>query len=100
METIATTPAIDYKNLIEQTNGKLFVVEFAKKDGQLRRLVGRLEVERDLKGKGLAFDPSSRGLLSVFDIQAKGYRFINLATVSYFRCGQCEAGQPRLEVLR
>lgn len=66
METIPTPNAIDYQNLIQSTNGKLFVVEFTKKDGQLRRLVGRLGVERDLKGKGLAFDPSSRGLLSVF----------------------------------
>jgi hypothetical protein len=100
METIPTHQAVDYQKLIESTKGKLFVVEFTKKDGQLRRLVGRLGVERDLKGKGLAFDPASRGLLSVFDVQAMGYRFINLATVSYFRCGQCEAGQPRLEVLR
>jgi hypothetical protein len=89
-QTIATTTPSDYKNLIEQTGGKIFVVEFTKKDGSRRRLVGRLGVRCHAHGGSLKFDPHGLGLVNVYDIQNHGYRFINLATVDYFRCGSVE----------
>jgi WYL_2, Sm-like SH3 beta-barrel fold len=100
METIATTTAIHYKKLIEQTNGKIFVVEFTKKNGEPRRLVGRLGVRCRAHGGKLNFDPNGLGLVNVYDIQNHGYRFINLETVHYFRCGSSEAGNQTPEVPR
>jgi hypothetical protein len=95
METIATTDPIEYQKLIEQTEGKFFVVEFTKKNGEFRRLLGRLGVKLHCQGKGLKFNPVERGLINVYDVQSHGFRFINLRAISYFRCGQLLAGKPR-----
>ena len=92
MQTITTTTPLDYKKLIEQTRGKFFTVQFVKKNGEHRRLVGRLGVRCHAHGGKLKFDPNGLGLVNVYDMQAHGYRFVNLATVHYFRCGSSEAG--------
>jgi hypothetical protein len=95
METIATTNPIDYQNLIEESQGKFFIVEFTKKNGEFRRLLGRTGVKLNSEGNGLKFNPADRGLLSIDDVQNQGYRFVNLASITYFRCGQLLAGKPR-----
>ena len=67
--------------LKEMQSGKFFTCEFIKKDGSNRVINCRTGVQKYTKGKGMSFDPMAKSLLSVYDIQKKGYRFINLSTL-------------------
>jgi len=69
------------RDLREKAGGTIFSVEFFKKDGTDRQLKGRVGVAKDLKGKGLGYDPLEFGLLNVWDIEAKGYRMITVANI-------------------
>lgn len=61
-------------------DGRIFVVEFIKRtDGSIRRMICRRGVHKDIKGTGMSYDPTSKALLTVWDIEAAGYRMINLA---------------------
>jgi hypothetical protein len=48
--------------LIEATNGRYFSVLFRKKNGDLRRLTGRLGVRKGTTGEGLKFSPREKRL--------------------------------------
>ena len=64
---------------VEATNnGKIFSATFEKKDGTIRTINCRRNVSKGVKGVGYSFDPMSKGLLSVYDMQNNGFRFINL----------------------
>ncbi len=83
--------------LMTDTQGKIFSVDFIKKDGTLRHMVCRLGVSKGVTGVGLRFDPLAKNLLPVFDIEKarehkqdglddetsakRSYRMINLETV-------------------
>lgn len=69
------------KFLKATNNGKIFSATFEKKDGTIRTINCRRNVSKGVKGVGYSFDPVSRGLLSVYDMQSKGFRFINLETL-------------------
>lgn len=71
--------------LIKENKGKFFGVSFTKKDGTHRDMVARLGVTRHLTGKGQKYSPQDHGLLTVFDVANKGYRNINLETLSQLR---------------
>jgi len=73
--------------LIEATNGRFFSVRFRKQDGSIREMVARTGVGRYITGKGLRFDPKSKGLIVVFDVEQRGYRIIRLENILSFRCG-------------
>jgi hypothetical protein len=60
---------------ILQSNGKIFTVKFIKKDGTIRKLNGRLGVEKYLKGGNCTL--SKEKFIIVYDLQAKGYRAVN-----------------------
>ena len=67
---------------VEATNnGKIFSATFEKKDGTIRTINCRRNVRKGVKGVGYSFDPMSKGLLSVYDMQSNGFRFINLETL-------------------
>lgn len=66
----------EVREAIMNLNGKLFSVNFIKKDGSERKMLCRTGVKKGLKGEGLAFDPIQKNLVSVWDMQASGYRFI------------------------
>jgi len=70
------------KDLITKSNGKIFTVTFTKKDGEVRKMNCRLGVSNKTNGNGLTYDPSDYNLITVFDMQAKDYRMVNLETVS------------------
>lgn len=61
---------------IMELKGLIFSVEFVKRDNTVRKMVCRTGVKKDLKGEGLKFDPIQKNLVSVWDMQAQGYRFI------------------------
>lgn len=73
------TPEI--KKITELVENKIFTAQFVKKDGTIRRINCRLGVKKHLKGGEIAYNPSERGYLTVYDVQNKGYRMLNLNTL-------------------
>ena len=64
----------------------IFGVTFVKRTtGEVRDMTCRLGVTKYLKGGELNFDVVEKGLLSVYDMSAAGYRMINLDTVTEIR---------------
>lgn len=65
-------------------SGKFFSCSFTKKDGSVRYLLGRSGVKKHLRpnSKGRSYDPSELGYLSVYDLQSKDYRLVNLQTIT------------------
>lgn len=70
-----------FSNLVDELHGKIFSVNFVKKDGTIRKMTCRRGVSKYVKGVGLAYDPKSKGLLAVFDMVKKEYRMVNLNTI-------------------
>ena len=75
----------EFKEMV--ADGKIFTVEFIKKDGTLRKMNARLGVKKYVKGVGLAFNPTERNLLPVFDMQKEAYRMINASTIQKIKIG-------------
>ena len=71
------------KELINNSNGRIFSSLFIKKDGTHRLMNARLKVTKHLKkdAKKRPYDPSKYNLLTVFDMTNKGYRMINIETL-------------------
>jgi len=80
MNTITTDKA---KELIHDTNGKIFSSTFIKKNGQHRLLTGRLKVTKGLKedAKPRPYEPSKYNLVCVYDMTKQSYRMINFNTL-------------------
>lgn len=68
------------RKILESTNGRTFTVHFVKKDGTVRKINCRTNVRKYLKG-GESTIAGKPNLLSVFDMQKKAYRCINLDTI-------------------
>lgn len=63
------------KNLVSP--GSIFNVKFIKRTtGELRSMTCRMGVQKHLKGGKKGFSDKQKHLLTVFDMQAKGYRSI------------------------
>ena len=71
------------KELINNSNGRIFSSLFIKKDGTHRLMNARLKVTKHLKenAKKRPYEPSKYNLLTVFDMQKKSYRMINIETL-------------------
>jgi len=70
------------KQLIEtKAGGTIFSVSFIKKNGEFRNMRCRLGVKKGLTGKGLNWEPIDKGYMTVYDIEKKGYRMVNLDTI-------------------
>jgi hypothetical protein len=81
MSTFKAISKVVAVELINKSKGRIFSVTFKKKDNTIRVMNCRLEVKKHLKGGELAYNPSLKGLKSVFDMQSKEYRMINLETI-------------------
>ena len=81
MSTFKAISKVVAVELINKSNGRIFNVTFKKKDNSIRVMNCRLDVRKHLKGGDLAYNPSLRGLKSVFDMQKGEYRMINLDTI-------------------
>lgn len=79
--------------------GCIFNAEFIKKDGTLRSMTCRTGVKKYVTGGGMRYKPLDRGYLSVYDIQAKGYRLINLDTLRSVTLGGVKYTFNSLEVV-
>ena len=60
---------------------KFITIEFVKADGSIRKINGRLGVEKHKKG-GRDCN-TNKQMMTVYDNYAKGYRNVNLSTVNY-----------------
>ena len=71
---------VNFTNLVK--DGTIFSVEFTKRTtGERRKMQCRLGVKKHLKGGTKAYDAKSKGLITVYDLQAKGYRSIPVDAV-------------------
>ena len=81
MSTFKAISKVVAVELINKSKGRIFSVTFKKKDNSIRVMNCRLDVKKHLKGGDLAYNPSLKGLKSVFDMQKGEYRMINLETI-------------------
>jgi len=73
--------------LIKANEGKIFSVEFTKKDGTLRKMVARLGVVKHLRGGGKNTCDAYDHLVTVWDMQKEAYRNINVDTMISLKAG-------------
>ena len=73
------------QSVLQATKGKFFTVVFIKKDGSTRSMNCRLGVTKHLKGGLSNLNPEQ--YLTVYDVQSKGYRAVNLSTIVSVTCG-------------
>lgn len=60
----------------------IFHVKFVKRtNGEIRDMVCRLGVAKDLTGEGMKYDPIDKGLLTVYDMQKRAYRSVPLDSI-------------------
>lgn len=68
------------KAILQTAGSHIFHVTFVKKNGDIREMTCKLGVVKHLKG-GASTTAHKTNLLTVFDMNAKGYRSVNLDTV-------------------
>lgn len=81
-ETLARVHA---EKVINNTAGKFFTAVFEKTDGSTRVMNARLGVTSYLKGGENKVVKPSNSYKTVYDVQAKGYRTLNLGTLQELR---------------
>ena len=82
METIEMIKPEKVRELLRNTDGKIFRVKFIKRTTlEERTMVCRIGVSKGVNGTGMAYDPKSRGLITVYDMQKGDWRMINLDAV-------------------
>jgi hypothetical protein len=74
------------KKVIESTKGRTFTAVFTKANGERRTINCRLGVSKHSKG-GISSTAHIPTLVTVFDMQKKQYRNINLNTIEEIRFG-------------
>lgn len=89
------------KMAIEQTEGKVFVVHFVKKNGALRKMRARRDVNAQVLGVGKSYNSEDHGLIDVFDMEDRSrshqqgrHKSIPLGRMIYFKCGGTVLGAP------
>lgn len=82
MENVSLQTKLILDGFIEKAkSGKIFSVQFVKKNGEVRDMTARLGVKKHLKGGDKKYEPKTRGMLCVYDLQKEGYRTINFNTI-------------------
>jgi len=85
MKVITATEAAA---MLTSTEGKIFSVKFIKRTtGEIRQMVARTGVKAHLKGGDAAYKFGDKALLSVYDVQAKGYRSVPLDGIVSLKSG-------------
>jgi len=79
MKTINTDKA---KELIRETNGRIFSSTFIKKDNTIRTLTARTGKKYKSKtGRKAPYKASNYNLLPVYDMRIKAFRMLNFNTL-------------------
>ena len=80
-------PKVMLLQLFDKIGNRIFRVTFKKNNGQYRDLIGRLGVKAHLKGTGRSISKDLRNsYICVYDVQNKGYRNVNLNSVTQVKC--------------
>jgi len=74
------------ERIINNTRGKVFSLQFTKKDGSQRVMNCRLGVSKGVKGTGYQIS-NNIPVKRVYDMNAKGFRSINLSTILWIKAG-------------
>ena len=70
------------------SDGRIFSVEFIKRStGELRTMTDRVGVKKHLQGGTKSYNPAQHNLLTVFDMDARGYRSIPIESVQRLSVG-------------
>lgn len=72
--------------IVAETKGRIFSATFIKKDGTPRNITARLGVHKNQHG-GTNTLAGYEQYITVFDMQADGYRALNLETLKRISCG-------------
>lgn len=67
--------------LINDSKGRIFTATFIKKNGEERVMNCRKGVQKGVKGTGKS-NTQSLGIISVYDMQEKGFKKLNLQEVT------------------
>jgi hypothetical protein len=78
---------VNLRSLIEKQGSSMFSVDYEKQNGMARTLTGRLGVKSYLKGGKNKVVADERSYITVFEVQIKEYRTVDLATVTELRAG-------------
>tara|TARA_R110000824_G_scaffold221077_2_gene408209 strand:- start:153 stop:431 length:279 start_codon:yes stop_codon:yes gene_type:complete len=79
MTTIDKDTAI---KMIKNSDGRIFGVSFIKRTtGELRHMSARRGVRKGVNGEGLKYDPESKQLITVYDMNKEGHRMLNTETL-------------------
>jgi hypothetical protein len=73
------------RDLIKSAKGKIFSATFVKSNGDIRIMTARTGVRKDLNGTGLRYNPVEHNLITVFDMNKRQYRSINIGTLLNLR---------------
>ena len=68
------------RSMIDSTNGHVFGASFVKKSGEVRTMNCRIGVTSKLRG-GKSTTAHKQNLVTVYDMNAKDYRCINIDTL-------------------
>ena len=78
---------MNIKEAVKGTKGKFFGVKFIKKDKTERHMLARLGVKAFLQGGKNKVEAIDRPYITVYDVTSKGYRTVNLDTVTELEIG-------------
>lgn len=75
--------ALNWRNLVNLvSDGSIFYVEFIKRTtGELRKMKCRAGVKKYLRGGAKGYSAKAKNLLTVFDMENKGYRSIPVEAI-------------------
>lgn len=76
---------VNLEAFLQAQDGKFVGVDFVKLDGSKRKLNGRLGVKCHLHGGTNTAMRLDRPYLTVYDVKTRGYRNVNLSTLSCIR---------------
>ena len=87
MAEVKTISQADAKRLVrDYDGGQFFTVTFVKRsDGSLRTMNCRKGVKKEVNGNGHKYDPESKDLICVRDVQKQAHRMIALDTIKTIR---------------
>lgn len=70
------------EKVLDVMGNKIFTVTFIKKDGTTRVMNARRGVKKGVTGVGLKYNPAEKGLVTVYDMQKRQFRSVNVDTIT------------------
>ena len=68
--------------MISDSNGRIFTATFIKGNGEIRVMNCRRGVTKGVKGSPKAINTEALGLITVYDMQSKGFKKLNLQNLT------------------